>query len=229
VPIAFTAKDYGQDASEDISPTLRSGGHADSHANGGVMPAVAYGFQPRIARNGRGDMGDVINALTAEAGTTGKGDAAPCVAYAIQENLIHHEVIPFDTTQLTHPENRSNPQPGDPCHPLAAAGHAPSICGSNMAVRRLMPVECERLQGFPDNWTRIPVKFFTTKQVSKLRPEDMWEVGFGPNGRPGWWLMAADGPRYKQCGNSMARNCMAWIGWRIKGWLQLEPFRELIG
>jgi DNA (cytosine-5)-methyltransferase 1 len=42
--------------------------------------AVAYGFQPRIARNGRGAMGDVVGALSAESGKTGKGDAAPCVA-----------------------------------------------------------------------------------------------------------------------------------------------------
>jgi DNA (cytosine-5)-methyltransferase 1 len=53
-----------------------------------------------------------------------------------------------------------------------------------MAVRRLAPVECERLQGFPDNYTNIPG--------------------------------AADGPRYKALGNSMAVPCMAWIGRRIK-------------
>lgn len=53
-----------------------------------------------------------------------------------------------------------------------------------MAVRRLTPVECERLQGFPDNYTNIPG--------------------------------AADGPRYKALGNSMARPVMFWIGRRIK-------------
>ena len=35
--------------------------------------------------------------------------------------------IPFDTTQITSPENGSNPKPGDPCHPLAAGAHAPAI------------------------------------------------------------------------------------------------------
>ena len=35
--------------------------------------------------------------------------------------------LPFDTTQITSPENGSNPQPGDPCHPLAAGAHAPAI------------------------------------------------------------------------------------------------------
>lgn len=45
--IAFTAKDYGADAMADCSPTLRAGGFADSHQNGGVMPAVAYAIQER--------------------------------------------------------------------------------------------------------------------------------------------------------------------------------------
>lgn len=45
--IAFTAKDYGADAEEDLSPTLRSGGHTKSHANAGVMPAIANNFAVR--------------------------------------------------------------------------------------------------------------------------------------------------------------------------------------
>jgi len=56
-----------------------------------------------------------------------------------------------------------------------------------MAVRRLLPVECERLQGFPDDWTNIP-----------------WR------GKP-----APDGPRYKAMGNSMAVPVMRWIGQRL--------------
>jgi len=58
-------------------------------------------------------------------------------------------------------------------------------------VRHMTPLECERLQGFPDNWTRIP-----------------WR-GKGPEKCP-------DGPRYKALGNSMAVNCMRWIGQRIQ-------------
>jgi DNA (cytosine-5)-methyltransferase 1 len=58
-----------------------------------------------------------------------------------------------------------------------------------MRVRRLTPIECERLQGFPDNYTNIPWR---------KKPE------------------APDGPRYKALGNSMAVPCMRWIGQRIK-------------
>jgi DNA (cytosine-5)-methyltransferase 1 len=56
-----------------------------------------------------------------------------------------------------------------------------------MAVRRLTPRECERLQGFPDDYTLVEYR-----------------------GKP-----AADGPRYKALGNSMARPVMRWIGERI--------------
>ena len=99
----FTAKDYGADAG-DISPTLRAGGHVESHANGGVMPAVAF------------------------------------------------------------------------------------TSSTGMVARRLTPRECERLQGFPDDYTAIQYR-----------------------GKP-----ARDGQRYKALGNAMAVPVMAWIGDRIQ-------------
>lgn len=45
--VAFSAKDYGGDAMENVSPTLRAGGHSGSHANAGVMPAVAFDLRGR--------------------------------------------------------------------------------------------------------------------------------------------------------------------------------------
>ena len=70
-----------------------------------------------------------------------------------------------------------------------------------MAVRRLTPRECERLQGFPDDHTLIP-----------------WR-GKSPQDCP-------DGPRYKALGNSMAVPCMAWIGRRIAA-QEMFPLRYL--
>ena len=70
-----------------------------------------------------------------------------------------------------------------------------------MAVRRLTPRECERLQGFKDDHTLIP-----------------WR------GKPA--EQCPDGPRYKALGNSMAVPCMAWIGSRIAA-QQSEPLRYL--
>lgn len=61
----------------------------------------------------------------------------------------------------------------------------------DMKVRRLMPVECERLQGMADNFTQIP---WRNKPASEC----------------------PDGPRYKAIGNSMAVPVMRWIGERIQ-------------
>ena len=65
-----------------------------------------------------------------------------------------------------------------------------AVSDNRMAVRRLTPRECERLQGFPDDHTMIPWR---------NKPADQ----------------CPDGPRYKALGNSMAVPCMAWIGKRI--------------
>lgn len=60
-------------------------------------------------------------------------------------------------------------------------------------VRRLTPRECERLQGFPDDWTKVPYK-----------------------GKPA--EECPDGPRYKALGNSMAMPVVRWIGERIENY-----------
>lgn len=78
-------------------------------------------------------------------------------------------------------------------------------------VRRLTVLECERLQGVPDGWTRIRARYCKKKKVTRLRPEDRWERA--PDG--GWFLMAADGPRYKAIGNGFAIPVIRWIGERI--------------
>jgi DNA (cytosine-5)-methyltransferase 1 len=67
----------------------------------------------------------------------------------------------------------------------------PLVPVASVAVRRLTPIECERLQGFPDNYTSIPWRNKAADQCP-------------------------DGPRYKALGNSMAVPVMAWIGSRIQ-------------
>ena len=63
----------------------------------------------------------------------------------------------------------------------------PIVPTAPSGVRRLTPRECERLQGFPDDWTLVPHR-----------------------GKP-----AADAPRYRALGNSMAVPVMRWIGERL--------------
>ena len=69
--------------------------------------------------------------------------------------------------------------------PGALHGVGRAAIATKTQVRRLMPVECERIMGFPDNYTKLDEK-------------------------------TADAPRYKALGNSMAVNCMRWVGQRIQ-------------
>lgn len=143
--------------------------------------------------------------------------------------------LPFDTTQGTSAQNRNHPKPGDPCHPPACAAHAPAVAyavqathrgvgqghntthivdvafsghaegnkgqpgthaqgwnsnfvGQRYGVRRLTPVECLRLQGFEDDYLDITYR-----------------------GKP-----AADGPKYRATGNSMATTVIRYLGEQIE-------------
>lgn len=128
------------------------------------VPAIA--FESRFVRNGRGAPDTIVPPLKAQ---SGQSDAAPLVAFAQNQR--------------------------DEVRTMAVAGELASEPGmkqqtyiASTAVRRLTVRECERLQGFPDDYTLIPYR-----------------------GKP-----AADGPRYKALGNSMVVPCMRWIGQRIE-------------
>ena len=91
-----------------------------------------------------------------------------------QQDTLHHEDGVMSTLPAGNNDN---------------GGHYTKTVTAS-TVRRLTPVECERLQGFPDNFTAIPWR--------KKGAED-----------------CPDGPRYKALGNSMAVPVMRWIGERI--------------
>jgi DNA (cytosine-5)-methyltransferase 1 len=107
-------------------------------------------------------------------------------------------IIAFDTTQVTSRVNRNNPQPGDPCHPLAAGMHPSMVAGS--LIRRLTPLECERLQGFPDGWTCLcqPLAGYAADpDAAALR------------------CRCPDSPRYRALGNAVTVNVVEWLGHRV--------------
>jgi len=190
--IAFTAQGSGADAMENQAPTLRAGGHRNSHANAGVVPAVAF------AQNSRGELrlesghGQLSGTLSTGGGKPGQGrpmvlgvalrgrdeglafELGGGVAAALRTcgggADKPHVLAPGFEGHFRHDWN--NPGPGD---------------WAQWRVRRLMPVECERLQGMPDDYTLITYR-----------------------GKP-----AADAPRYKAIGNSMAVPCVAWVGRRL--------------
>ena len=236
----------------DVSPALKArdfkGPSSDGDGDGDGAPLIvahslsADGFDASEDGTGRGTP---LVAATLRSGGSTKA------SHGKRSRTDRDTLVVFDTPQITHAENRSNPKPGDPCHPLAAGTHAPAVAfaatdyGSGAfeevetarglttsadrtrsapivgcdvyngdetgdtaatlnaasgvpnhsgpkilmpsAVRRLTPRECERLQGFPDDYTLTPYR-----------------------GKP-----AADGPRYKALGNSMAVPVVRWIGERI--------------
>jgi DNA (cytosine-5)-methyltransferase 1 len=109
---------------------------------------------------------------------------------AFSGRIIPVQPIPYDLLQVTHPLNAQARSPGDPCHCLAKdnASSAAIVQQDPWKVRRLTPLECERLMGFSDGYTDIPKK-------SKR---------------------SVDGHRYKALGNSIAVNTLRWIGCRIE-------------
>jgi len=118
------------------------------------------------------------------------------------ENLAISQIpaICYDTTNITSPQNGSNPQPGDPCFTLAKGQHPPLL--ASMQVRRLTPNECEVLQGFPRDYTDLNQHKL---MKGKYKPDEKRQT-----------KQTADGPRYKALGNSMAVPVMRWIGERIQ-------------
>jgi DNA (cytosine-5)-methyltransferase 1 len=225
------ARGNGLGISEEVSHTLLKS----------EIPGVAYkvsGVQA-FRLQGRGKYVPGVGTLRKTGGNQ-NGGSESLLVYSLDNRpeLILKEMngtltqnteglaVVYDTTQVTSKANGSNPQPGDPCHPLVKNGHAPlllqgvTIHGTdktvttasltetaqslrtkppgtvenssttvvldpaNLVVRRLTPLECERLQGFPDNYTNIPG--------------------------------ASDTARYAAIGNSMTTNVMQWIGKRIQ-------------
>lgn len=262
------------------APRREAGARAPIGALAGTSPGGGWRIGADEAAAGQLIAASVANTMPAGSNATGGNRYPGTSAETAGSYLVAHSLrgegfdasedgtgrgtplvpvcLPFDTTQITSPANRSNPQAGDPCHPLAAGMHAPAIaftskdhgqdagglsptlrsmsgahanaggqvaiayaiqeraCSENLengpqgkgcqpdiaytlearnkvqsvaatAVRRLTPRECERLQGFPDDYTLVPNR-----------------------GKP-----MADGPRYKALGNSMAVPVMRWIGERI--------------
>jgi DNA (cytosine-5)-methyltransferase 1 len=126
---------------------------------------------------GFGMDGDVMHDNCMETITTREG-AISDTSHAVAVDLYNQSVS--DTNQTLSSS-------------ATDASHQGGVIVPNvsMAVRRLTPVECERLQGFPDNFTRIPWRNKPAEQCP-------------------------DGPRYKALGNSMAVPVMRWIGERIQ-------------
>ncbi|MBK6269032.1 phage N-6-adenine-methyltransferase [Klebsiella michiganensis] len=156
-------------ANGDISHTLKAEGFDGSEdGTGRGIPVIAFG-----GGNTSGNI-DVAACLTA------KGQR---IDFDVETFAVHGTQDPDTNRELAHTLGRNHGQE--------------NAISSGMLVRRLTPVECERLQGFPDNHTLISWR-------GKVATE------------------CPDGPRYRAIGNSMAVPVMRWIGERIAAALPVK-------
>lgn len=172
-PIPFTKSKRAQSVTDDetwvdgqVNPTLSLFDQGDTRA---TTVAVAHAFYSTGGTHGVNQQPEVSPAVKVGSGLG--IPSPPAVAFS-----------DTSSTLKGGSGERGYPDPSD--------GNGHSMVGAAMTVRRLTPRECERLQGFLDDYTLIPWR----KKAAADCP---------------------DGPRYKALGNSMAVNCMAWIGERI--------------
>ena len=190
VPIAIVTahtQSNGSGFSDGIAHTLESGGSQAVAFNlrgreGGALPEISGAASLRAAAGGSSnsyiafsakdygaDMDEIAPTLRGMGHDGSHANGGGQVAVASTQELTA-------STDIAGTLQRGG-----------EGGHADGVMTSQMAVRRLTPRECERLQGFPDDYTLVEYR-------SRL---------------------AADGPRYKALGNSMAVPVMRWIGQRI--------------
>lgn len=196
-------REAGEGTAAELAPCLTGSGRGVERPgeSRGQDPVVAMclnakGGSGRIDAEGETLIAHALRADGFDASEDGTGRGTPIVPIAFnarQDPDSGLMTLPLDTDGSSIGIAFQQSQSGMRCHDTHATLDANN--GSRRhngvldgwRVRRLMPVECERLQGFPDGYTLIPYR----------------------------GKVAKDGPRYRALGNSMAVPCMAWIGRRI--------------
>jgi DNA (cytosine-5)-methyltransferase 1 len=209
--VTFDRQSTGEYGTQDVASTIA----ARDYKSASDLIAKVYETHPADSRVK--EMGDVSQTVTSRWGTgggnvplvqaislqdvsgrekkqNGKGWNDDGVSYTVDTHATQGVVEAYSLREDAKANNFS----ATPLHvtpalqalrPSVQSHHAQTFVSQSMAVRRLTPIECERLQGFPDGYTNIS-----------------WR---GKEESP-------DGQRYKAMGNSMAVPVMRWIGKRIK-------------
>ncbi|WPE56095.1 DNA cytosine methyltransferase [Pseudomonas aeruginosa] len=178
-----------------------------NHGQENAVFAFAENSRSEVRLEG-GD-GQIVGTLSAGGGKPGQGQ--PCIAFSCKDHGADAGEISPTLRAMGHGASHANAGDqvavcitGEITHTLKAEGFDASEDGTGRGqpitpeaagVRRLTPRECERLQGFPDDYTLIP-----------------WR------GTPA--TECPDGPRYKAIGNSKAVPVVRWIGRRLKAHLE---------
>lgn len=185
--------------SDDSAPTLT----ASAGMSGNNQPVVCAGFKLGNSEQARsiGYAEEQAPTLNAECG--GNKPAVLCLNDQGGSMMgVSHDV----SGTLRAQEHGHQPSILDMSHALRAKAtyayreDAETYPVQNMVVRRLTPLECERLQGFPDGWTDIGDWVKTDKRGRKIKVKG-----------------SADSPRYKALGNSIALPPWKWLLKRLCG------------
>lgn len=204
-PAAFVESSFGAYKQSTVCGTVRASGVAVQGGSETLLACRMRGFGDYIQDNTAGtvkarDHKDATDLIVVH------GRQDPCTSdkaftldcqHSGNTNIvcINGNIIGKDPNGTSGGNGMGAIQDGTAYTLTATDRHAVS---DGMAVRRLMPVECERLQGFPSGHTQIP-----------------WR------GKPA--ADCPDGPRYKAIGNSMAVPVMRWIGQRIRQLIPSNP------
>lgn len=200
----FAQSGFSQCCESRIGAPVRAAGGDNGH---GSENLVLYDFAHRadVMR----EVSDQSSTLTARMGTGGGN--VPCV-----ECLMDHGDNSINVESDKTGTLRAQTHGHEPCiaisgniigrqvknggnglginidvSPTLTVADQHGVCDESRRIRKLTPIECERLQGFPDDWTKIEWRG---------KPADE----------------CPDAPRYKAIGNSWAVPCVRWIGRRIQ-------------
>lgn len=275
---------------DELSPTLKAAG-GGNQVPCVCIPELARALTARYDSSPCFDRGQNVIAVY-DARGNGNGVTVPTMTGDHNGHISDFTavaVLPFDTTQITSPQNKSDPHYGDLCYSILSGAHPPAIvekayciagntidrkvknggngsgvqadisytlntvdrhsvlnlttyqqtvgalCASDKngignqyveqgkcvvefshtmshRVRRLTPLECERLQGFPDGWTDIPD--YEVRQLIKhgKRTGEYRTIT----------RKCTDGVRYKALGNSVAIPCVEYVIGNIADYLRAE-------
>lgn len=213
----------------------RAGLHGNPAPSRETGEGVAHDISPSLTGSGRGvERGgesrgqEPVIAVQAFGGGNRSGPIEKAACLTAKGQRINFEVETFVTHTLrgegfdasedaTGREGGSQFEgPHETANIRAApGGSSRSYVADQWAVRRLMPTECERLQGFPDGFSAIPYKrrkiAADEAEQSALGGASVWRDG------DQWFTdCMADGPRYKMIGNSQAVPCIRWILERVE-------------
>jgi DNA (cytosine-5)-methyltransferase 1 len=182
-------RETGQGATSNLAARTYGGGGLGAYLDGGLIAnsgPVGYCLTASAQQSLDAETEtETLLAFQSKASPSNSMNPAT-VAPTLDKGKADGLAVAFDLNQITSATNRSQPDPA--VHHTLPATSCPPHLALPWAVRRLAPVECERLQGFPDGWTDIPYR----------------------------GKRAADGPRYKALGNSWAVNCGERIFDRIR-------------